>query len=713
MYKGFYFFCLWIVSNTSAQVGSGGIPEGLKNNLNIDIPLIEMPPVDTIEIMAQEESVKNKSSHKVFEFAKNFSTNLSTSNSGIWITLPDKRNLWCVKITAKSAYAIGIVFVNFKLKSGEKLFIYNNNEVLGAFTNENNNSSQVFPVKPIKGDEVIIEFSSPFQKNEQGTFTIETVSHAYKNIYVDPGPCNRDINCPIGKDWQITKRSVCRILIYPYNSPAYGCTGTLLNNTNYDNRPLVLTANHCLFNDYDANRSVFFFNYESPYCGGPNENVNHSLSGSKVDATLYDYDFTLLELYNHPPAFFLPYYSGWSLDTLNNLDTVASIHHPQAGLKKISFSYRHPKKSDVIPDPGDPQYANNGFWWITRWDTGVTEHGSSGGALFDRDHRVVGSLWGGDSQCGYPYNDYFEILNKSYFFNKTDSSKQLKYWLDPLNTSVSYVNGWDPFPRQFLGCDTSSNIDTSEKVAVLPYELGNGYYSGTNSDSIFKFAEKFQATDSIYLTGALFNINKIGSKGGIIIKVYKGDTIPETNLFESFVPFNNLKVNSLNYIEIYPKLNIRGVYFISYEVPYQSPDTFNIYQAYPRYTNNKNSAYLFYKGNWKPLNEITPGNWGSSFDIRPISCSIKATELKQTDYKTALKVFPCPAFQSLFIEFSNNNEIVKNIEVFDIFGRINNIKYFVKSDRIELNLNNLKPGFYVLKVNTRINSYSSKFIKGK
>ncbi|HBJ14626.1 MAG TPA: hypothetical protein DDY80_08425, partial [Parabacteroides merdae] len=54
-----------------------------------------------------------------------------------------------------------------------------------------------------------------------------------------------------------------------------GCTGTLVNNTANDGKPYLLTASHCLNNqfqiknpDYEevAGNIVCYFNYNSPQC---------------------------------------------------------------------------------------------------------------------------------------------------------------------------------------------------------------------------------------------------------------------------------------------------------------------------------------------------------------------------------------------------------------------------------------------------------------
>ena len=71
--------------------------------------------------------------------------------------------------------------------------------------------------------------------------------------------------------------------------------------------------------------------------------------------------------------------------------------------------------------------------------------GSSGSPLFDNMGRLVGTLTGGQSSCdssALNSPDYYGQFAYDWDKNGTDSTKVLKYWLDPLNTNVMAMNGW-------------------------------------------------------------------------------------------------------------------------------------------------------------------------------------------------------------------------------------------------------------------------------
>jgi hypothetical protein len=415
-------------------------------------------------------------------------------------------------------------------------------------------------------------------------------------------------------------------------------------------------------------------------------------------------------MYQHPPLPFKPYYSGWSLDTTDNLDTVTTIHHPWGGVKKISVDMHRPR--DTTYNNGSDIYAINGHWEIYKWDYGVTEKGSSGSPLFDKYHRVVGTLSGGDSYCGYPDSDYYERINKSFAFSK-QSGEQLKTWLDPGNSGVKHIDGIDPFPFQTYGCDTISNIGATEKSIIIPYEYGTGFYSGNNSDSISQYAEYFESKDSIYITGVIFNIDSIGrgSTGGLTIRVLEGDSLPGKIKFETIISYSNLHRNSLNYFEFYPEIKLKGNYYISYGISYNKGDTFNLYQAAKRLQDSKNTAYLFNKGSWEAFNQYTAGGWGTSFDIRPIYCNVHSTSVIVLQKLNKLQVYPCPANNSLNVVLPNNQIEFSKLEVIDIAGREVLVHYKLNGNIIEIDLNNQIPGFYVLKINSGTNIYFSKFTK--
>jgi lysyl endopeptidase len=97
-------------------------------------------------------------------------------------------------------------------------------------------------------------------------------------------------------------------------------------------------------------------------------------------------------------------------------------------------------------DNNAPSIDNNEglfMWVVNDWDMGVTEGGSSGSPLFDNNGRIIGQLYGGESECnGTTDNGGFDIYGRfDVSWNGGGSSTtRLKDWLDPENTNAVTIN---------------------------------------------------------------------------------------------------------------------------------------------------------------------------------------------------------------------------------------------------------------------------------
>ena len=414
-----------------AQISHGGIPLSFSVPLNKKLSVYELPEWDYRKMF--EEDVK-AGKDKPFRYGKVHGVQLTPENSGDWQILDNGDRIWTLMIRSQKAYSLSIICNLYELNPGAAFFIYSSDhkQIIGSFTFENNIVTRYFSTVPLPGSEIILELDVN-SGVEYGKLGVSGVVHDYKNVlgFGTSGACNVNINCPDGANWQDDKRSVVK-----YIAGGNICTGALINNTAQDGKPYLLTANHCVSTADAAAGGVFWFNYESPECVALVNPSHQSLSSSSLIATGGSLDFTLLELSTTPPENFHVYYAGWNRGTTPATNTVC-IHHPDGDIKKITFDNDPP----VIGNYGGG-YITNSHWNIIAWDKGTTEAGSSGAPLFDQNHRIIGNLTGGYADCSYNFDDYFNRFDMSWsYFSQTN--KQLKVWLDPLNTGTTTLDGLD------------------------------------------------------------------------------------------------------------------------------------------------------------------------------------------------------------------------------------------------------------------------------
>ena len=200
-------------------------------------------------------------------------------NAGVTFTEGNMK-VWRVGIRSKGAYSLNILLTKFRLPSGAKLFVYNadQTEVLGSFTSDNNTDLNLLPIQPIGGDELIVEYQEPLNAEFEGEIEIGEVNHDFVGIFRATEPrdpinsCHPNLLC-----YPENIEPGSGVLALIINGVTY-CTGSLINNTANDGTPYLITATHCLNNDYNASflanrrydlvagRIVAFFNYNSPVC---------------------------------------------------------------------------------------------------------------------------------------------------------------------------------------------------------------------------------------------------------------------------------------------------------------------------------------------------------------------------------------------------------------------------------------------------------------
>ena len=442
-YSYSFLFFFVVSSFAFAQQGDGGKPQKhlFEYNANKIIQLVE----PDIEALKQEDSFNDENHIGPWRFGFNNDVQYNLNNSGVWTTLSNGDKIWRLMIECKNALTVNLTFSETSLPNGNELYVYNPKKdfILGKFTQKHTYLGKL-GTELVPGSKVVVEYFVPFQ-NDLGNVNICTITHGYRTAgefhdkaFGSSGSCNMNVNCPDGLSWQ-PQRNGAVMLVSGSNG---FCSGSLINNTQNDGTPYVLTANHCYS---DPTNWIFRFNWQSADCNNPSSSPTfQSLSGAVLRSRRTPSDFCLVEITGGleggtVPLSYQPYFSGW-----NNADapptSTVSIHHPSGDIKKISFD---DNPASAVQAMGSSEAASS---WQVQWDRNTTtEGGSSGSPLFDQNHRIIGQLWGGGASCqNLSSPDYYGRVHNSWEPTGSNSTNQLKYWLDPNNSGVEFIDGYDP-----------------------------------------------------------------------------------------------------------------------------------------------------------------------------------------------------------------------------------------------------------------------------
>lgn len=469
----FLFSFLFSISIVAQIQGDGGMPFSQLNQLENEVQRLTFEKPDIKKL--QDEDLENDAKGiGAWRFGFNNQTNITMDNSGTWTHLENGGNLWQLEVECLSALSINFTLENVRIEEGNELYFstLGGDFVLGKFTDKHVYNGNL-GTELIPGGLVLVEYYVAPQNNwTNASLNIVKVTHGYRTAsdfskaFGNAGACNMNVNCPDGAEWENQKRSAVMLV----NSGGNGfCSGALVNNTQNDGKPYILTANHCYSNPANW---VFRFNYEGDDCSNPAVEPTdfESLSGAVLRSRRLGSDFCLVEItggleMGTIPMSFNAYFSGWDNTGAQPTRSV-TIHHPKGDIKKISFDddpsvATQSTIGGVLSDP-------DGVWKM-QWDRETTtESASSGSPLFDQNHRIIGQLWGGQASCtNQDGNDFYGRFFSSWNPIGSNQTNQLKYWLDPTDLGASVIDGYDP----------SEGVVTLDGALILPTDV-----SGTICD---------------------------------------------------------------------------------------------------------------------------------------------------------------------------------------------------------------------------------------
>ena len=700
--------------------------------------IVKFPePLEQIEQVYEEERYEN-SLLKVWVYAVDIETSLEPQTSGQWDTIPGKGYVWRIGIHAENALSLNLFIENYKMKYGMALYVYgkSSDNMAGPFDARNNANGGILPVQSLPGDMITVEWNIPLQAFPRNDFIIKGIGYGFRDMSggkITPlqssMECNIDINCKTGNHWQREKRAVLRLETRLLNGRTQYCTGTLVNQAvdAKQKKPYILTAHHCISSDELAKRTTFVFGYEKEYCRGDAPSVPTGITGSSLVATKRALDFTLLELLpGNLSAAHKPFYAGWTT-SISVPQGATGIHHPQGDPQKISVEM-DPLITGTFSDPStDLTCDKNAHWIVQKWDEGLTEKGSSGSAIFDKEQLLVGTLSGGPAAtCTNAIKDYYSKFNEQW--NRyTAKDESLKPWLDPDNKNVTFLWGYDPVTSYEGSYKVNGNIGENEAETLKKSDEW-GYLTSQNNRRWIGFAEKIKNDSTANIIGLEVHVAKVSrSNANVRFAVWRGSDLPGTMLTYKDMTVTEDYNNYLMHVYFDRTVSIEGDFFIGYRLDYDTPvDTFAVYHSTMRPYPGISGIYVQkYDRTWMALEDEFP----------PIYASLSIKAMGRFGEKTTQ--FLPPIKDNLRIIYQQNSNIALllfdigkpfdslkkvTIECYDTSGKrlllLNEVEgrttdmyddktYF----QVELDVRNFPPGVYIIQAFDKNKKLSGKFVR--
>lgn len=521
-------FVMLLFAGFSQSANNMALPRKLKQLSGTPTISFSAPDMKAIQAVDAE----NDRNGGLYRIGVPSYTNITTQNAGSWNTNSNGDRVWQLHVSYPGAEALSFLFDKFHLYDEAMIDVFDNagNRLHRTYTAADVLDHGMQNMSLCFGDEMTIQITEP-EGTRPSEILMDRIMYGYRSTgnpnvakINESDNCEINVNCsPVGDTWQDEKRGVARILVVDSQGQGW-CTGSLVNNTALDCKPLFLTALHCGVSTSanNSNQWRFYFKYETPTCANvatagtlddnfitgcvrlANSNDNGGDSGS---------DFLLVQLGSLAnqantittlkSANFNAYWNGWDA---NNTATTGGvgIHHPAGDVKKIStFS------GSTVSSTWGGAVANT-HWRLT-WTAnanghGVTEGGSSGSPLFSNSSgRIIGTLTGGSSYCtALSSPDLYGKMSFHWTSNGAPANEQLKTYLDPGNSGVLVLNGSaDPCTpvnpsapvADFVASatnisvgttvtftDLTTNSPTSWSWTITPAS-GWSYAGGTNANS--------------------------------------------------------------------------------------------------------------------------------------------------------------------------------------------------------------------------------------
>jgi V8-like Glu-specific endopeptidase len=347
--------------------------------------------------------------------------NVLKRDNGAMVATDDGGYVFTVSVNSPDASAMRLQFRGFRLADNAALYLYTEDgQVFGPYSGRGLHKDGEFWSHTLVGDHVIMQLrhTGPFSDEDlrHTSFQLAGVAHLRPRFLA--GHCSSNTWCVENPECEGTHlavndaRNAVAHMQWISGRWAYMCSGGLIadTDTGYE-RPLFLTAAHCISRAKDARTLENFFQYTAA-CGitdcddpAPETLEGQSLRtlGATILATNKNTDFTLFELDEMPPAGST--YLGWNSEPVAFTagTRLYRIHHPGGSPQAYS---EHEVDTTSQYCGGWPR----GDRIYSRDVLGATEGGSSGSPLVNSAGQIVGQLTGA---CGTNLDDVCDSENNA------------------------------------------------------------------------------------------------------------------------------------------------------------------------------------------------------------------------------------------------------------------------------------------------------------
>lgn len=415
---------------------------------------------------------------------------------------------WSQTFSVPNATGLALFADQLNLPAGGRLTLENEFGTQGPFTQADASSKNRLFTDFLPGETVRLTYRGPLP--ESTPFHLWRLDHVYrpdrwKNPFEkgfgDANDCHVNANCAVGDGWDDEKSGAARINLVVTEGVGF-CSGNLINNTARDGRPYLLTGFHCM----DGFTPIYDlwaidFGYTSQNCDDPvEEPAPTRYIGVEYRAGLQATDFMLLEITD--PDFVTEdhFFGGWDRSAGDVAGAITHFHHPFGDVQKIGIS-------DAA---GMPVLANQITWnsgvvtppshhFTMDYGTGTFEIGSSGSCYFDENHRIRGTLNGGNSNCPGPTEAFVGRFHLSWDAATPDSMR-LQPWLDPLGTNPMMLDGESLLTKRFAKGTVTLFGEPVAGVAIT-YQWAEGSVTYTTDQNGRYYGERPPGVETFAISG--------------------------------------------------------------------------------------------------------------------------------------------------------------------------------------------------------------------